>query len=269
MLLDSGRWEEAGEYVEELSDGAFEEVPALHFTAALSQLLRAVPSEFREAVAGQVPFNAAAWELASDLEATRARAEALRHFVAAGKAALERKCVETAAIAEEYALWLELADPATREAAGRRAKASISDPRGTGLNLVYVAVPFGIELDMSALKGEIDRQVALRRGYRRSTALARLALCLASESPGTAARDVSRYLKELSGCLEEKALRMLELNLYAAAGRPDRAQACLDDLLGQGISADEAGRLRSVVAEAEGSDPMWSAGRSTSGRGHS
>ena len=109
-------WDDAAQTVSNFSETDFEETPVLHHLAALTNLITAVPPDFRCVVLDQVPFQAAGFSLASDAVAMDARRVAHRHFLYATEAALQLSCPLAARKSDEYALWLELRDPGAEHA---------------------------------------------------------------------------------------------------------------------------------------------------------
>ena len=156
-LLELRQWEAAYETANELTENDLEESPVLHFAKAMSCLLNTVPVDFRHVVVSQIPFEAASLPLDSRKAATDARRNALSHFVSATEAAEEFRCPRAAAIAESFALWLELEDPKYCNRGRKRLAARLDDLR-TALHLVPLGFQYGVPLDRAEVEQEIERQ---------------------------------------------------------------------------------------------------------------
>ena len=253
--LELARWEDAEETLDTISDDDRSQAPALYHITAITQLLSTVPTEFRSVVANQLPYEAANFPLASDAAAMEARRSAQHGFATAAKAARLVNCPQTATLDDEYALWLELRDPATAADGRKRLEDKLRNPK-TALQLVPLGLQFGIELDLSAVEQEIDQQIALHGGITPEAAIARFALAFTQKSPGDVASYVESHKDELSKVLDKKAMGILQIEMLSRAGLPDKAEQCLSILLKDGLSDDEEGRLRRIIAEAEGADAV-------------
>ncbi len=255
--LKLSRWEGAREVLGVLTDQDLDETPALHHWMAITHFLSTVPVELRADVRYQLPFGAADFPLDSDAAAIDIRRTAYCHFTTAAEVARKLNCPEAARVAGEYALWLELGDPdpATSESGRQRLKAKLSDPK-SALYFVPLAVQFKIKLDLAAVEKEINQQIALHGGIPPAAATARFALALTQKTPKDVATYVARHFDELSEHLDKKSLQSFQISMLSQAGRPERAKECLNLLLQEGLSEAEESRLRRVIAEAAGDDPV-------------
>ena len=255
-LLEMGRWDEALHTIATLNIQDFESGPVLHHMVAITRLIGTVPTEYRALVRRQLPFRAAIFLLAEGSADIRARRVAHHHFVKAAGVAHELGLPRAAGICEDYALWIELRDP-ERSAAGRqRLEEKLRDTE-SALRLVPLGLEFGIRFDISAVKQEIERQVALNGGLTPSCAVARLYLAFDARTPEDTANYLEHNIDDLSEHLEETALRTLQIELLSRANLPRRANECLKVLIeGGSLSTVEESRLRTVIAEAEGVDPI-------------
>ena len=154
-----GHWDDAAQTVGTFSESDFEETPILHHLAALTKLVAPVPSDFRAVVLTQVPFEAADFRLASDAVAMDARRAAHRHFLDAVEAAKRLACPRAARMDDEYALWLELRDPAQSAHGKNRLEGKLRNSN-TALGFVHYALQFGIKLDLDAVERDIERNIA-------------------------------------------------------------------------------------------------------------
>jgi len=253
--LELARWEAAREVLDALTDLDLDEAPVLHRMMAITHLLSTVPTEFRAVVLNQLPFEAAGFPLASDAAAMDARRTAHRHFTDAAEAAQQLNCPVAATVDDEYALWLELKDPEEPDKGRQRLEAKLRDPK-SALRLVPLGLQFGIKLDLVAVEQEIERQIALHGGITQDAAIARFALAFTQTTPEDAANYVARHYDELSKYLDKKSMQFRQIEMLSRAGLPGRANECLNLLLQEGLSEVEESRLRRVIAEAEGTDPV-------------
>lgn len=253
--LELGWWEAAREVLDALTDLDLQEAPVLHRMMAITHLLSTVPIEFRAVVLNQLPFEAAGFPLASDAAAIDARRTAHRHFTDAAEAAQQLNCPVAATVDDEYALWLELKDPEKPDKGRQRLEAKLRDPK-SALRLVRLGLQFGIKLDLVAVEQEIERQIALHGGITQDAAIARFALAFTQTTPEDAANYVARHYDELSKYFDRKSMQFLQIEMLSRAGLPERANERLNLLLQEGLSEVEESRVRRVIAEAEGTDPV-------------
>ena len=111
-------------------------------------------------------------------------------------------------------------------------------------------------MDLEAVEREIERQIALHGGITHDAAIARFALAFTQKTPEDVANYISRHRDELAKYIDKKAMQFLQIEMLSRAGRPERANECLDVLLEEGLSEEEESRLRRIIAEAEGTDPV-------------
>lgn len=253
--LELAWWQAARETLDTLGDQDLDEAPVLHHMMGITQLLSTVPIEFRAVVLKQLPFEAAGFPLASDAAAIDARRKAHRHFTDAAEVARQLNCPGAASLDDEYALWLELKDPQNSDKGRQRLEARLRDPK-SALRLVPLGLQFGMQLDLPAVEQEIERQVALNGGITRDAAIARFALASTQKTPEDVVNYIDRHYDELSKYLDKKAMRFLQIYMLSRAGLPERANECLKLLLEEGLSEAEESRLRRIIAEAEGTDPV-------------
>lgn len=253
--LELAHWDAALGCLDAVTDDDLRETPILHQIVAITHLLSTVPTEFRAVVLNQLPFEPASFPLASDAAAIEARRIAHRHFVEAAQVARELNCPGAATIDDEYALWLELKDPDESASGRQRLETKLRDPN-SALRLVHLGLQFGIRLDLEAVEREIERQVALNGGMTPDAAISRFALAFTQKTPEDVANYIARHLDELSDQLDKKWMQFLQIEMLSRAGFPERANECLDILVEEGLSEAEESRLRRVIAEAQGADPV-------------
>ena len=254
-LLELGYWDNAKKAVDTISDQNFEEAPILHHVSALTNLLQAVPVDYRAGVLNQLPFYAKDFPLAADRLSINARKTAHHHFT---KAALEAKrlnCPQAATANDEYALWLELIDPENADQGKKRLEGRLRH-LNTALNLVPLGLQFGVRLELRAVEQEIERQIALNDGITLDAAIARFALAFTKKTPKDVAEYVSFHYDELAKHLDTKAIRCFQIEMLAKAGLPEKATEILTALRNDDLSKVEERRLQNMISEAEGADPI-------------
>ncbi len=253
--LELSRWNEARETVDMLNTADFEETPALHRLTGLAKLLTAVPTELRSTVHRQLPFQLADFPLAADMEAMEARRIAQFHFAQAVLVAKRLQCPIAAKTDEAYALWLELVDPVTTESGKERLRGLLRQTQ-SALHLVPLGFQFGISIDVDLVEEAIGQDIALHGKITPDAAIARLALALNQKTPADVATYIANHYEELSRVFDNKTVRLLEIEMLSRGGLPDRANELLGDLVEAGLPKIEENRIRRLISEAEGDDPV-------------
>ena len=248
-------WEAAQSSLDVLTDDDLRDAPFLHHMVAVTHLLRVVPDELSSDVLNQPPFDAVNFPLASDLAALEAHRAARHCFIKAAEIARKLDCPIAEKTDNEYALWLELRDPDESDTGRKRLESKLRDPT-TALNLVRLGVQFGIRLDLDAIEREIERQIALNGKITSDAAIARLALAFMQPTPEDAANYIARHHDTLAEHIDKKYMQFVQIELFARAGQLEQAKKCLDILLEDGLSEGQEHRLRGIIAEAEGADPL-------------
>ena len=253
--LELTQWDAARKVLSTLTDQDLTEAPVLHHMKAITLLLGTVPAEFHTIVLNQLPFEAAGFPLASTDAAIEARRAAQRHFSDAALAAHQLNCPNAATVHEEYSLWLDLKDPERFEQGKHRLQEKLRNAE-EALRVVPLGLQFGIRIDLAAVEQAIEQQIARNGGITHDAAIARFALAFAQKSPEDVANYVAQHYDELAKYLDKKAMRFLQIEMLSKAGLPERAKECLESLLEDGLSEAEEGRLRGIISEAEGADPV-------------
>ena len=253
--LQLGRWDAARETVDALNDGDLSDAPALCHMTAITYLLGTVPVEFRDVVLNQLPLQSSHFPLADDGASITLRRRAREYFVRAAEIARQLDCPKAAILVDEYALWLELRDPDQGESGMSRLQDALRDTKQS-LRMVHLGLQFGLDLDMGAVNQAIEREIALHGGMTLDAAKARFALAFRQKTPEQAASYIARHRDELSKFLDKKSMQFLEIELLSRSGQSERAAERLNKLLAEGLSDVEEDRLRRIIAEAEGTDPM-------------
>lgn len=253
--LQLAQWDPAREFSDTLTDEDFLETPVLHHIKAITYLISAVPDGLREIVLSQVPFDAASFPLASDGAGLQARRIAYRHFTNAVRVAEQLNCHRAAKIDDEYLLWLELRDPETTQKGRQKLETKLRD-LNSGLGMVHFGLQFGVPLDLDTVEREIERHIVIHGGITRDAAFARYALAFMKRTPEDVSNYIAQHHGELIKFFDKKYLLLFQLDLFLQARLLDRANECLDVLLKDGLSAIEESRIRTRIAEAQGSDAV-------------
>ena len=170
-------------------------------------------------------------------------------------AAHKLNCPKVAIVDDDYALWLELKDPKRSDNGKQRLRENFRDAK-SALHAVPLALQFGIDLDLTEVEQQIERQTALNGGPTADTAFARFALAFKQKSAKDVADYLARHYDELSKYIDQKSLRFLQIETLLKTGYPDRANELSELLLQDGLSEAEESRLRRIISEAEGIDPV-------------
>lgn len=255
--LELDHWEDGFQIVSGLKESDFEKTPVLHHYAGKVKLLKAVPNDLRKAVLSRVPFESYSFRLISNSDAIDARRESHGHFADSVEIAKKMECPGFAQINDEFALWLELKDPDPIKATHgkKRLESKLQDIK-TALSFVPVALQFGVNLDLDTVEQEIKRQVAMNGGMTIETALARFALVFKQKTPEDALNYLNRHYDQLSSYIDTKLMQCFQVEMYSKAGITDKAKECFNKLVELGISNDDQNRLRYIIAEAQGENPI-------------
>ena len=253
--LDLSYWNAAQETCDKLTDDDFRETPLLHQLVGMTNLVSTVPAEFRSLVLGQVPFHVDRFPLDDQESAIKARRVALRHFDKAQRVALQLCMPRAAAIAEEFALWLELKDPIESENGRNRLAANFREIESS-LPFVRLALQFGVKLDLDAVEREIERQIALNGKVTFDAAFARFALIFTIDTPKKALAYIDRHQDEFAGFIDNRTVQSLRIELLSQSGQFESANFVLESLIEEGLPDTEISRYRQIIAEAEGANPV-------------
>lgn len=249
-------WEASWRLVDGLTKADFRSSPTLYHMTAVTHLLAVVPDELRSGILYQPPFDVVNYPLASNSEAIEARKTARRYFINAANAARQLDCPFAGKIDDEYALWLELMDP-EKFAQGRQRLESKLRGEENSLSLVRLGIQFDIKLDLVAIEGEVDRQIALNGGsLTYETAIARLGLVFGQPTPAARADYIVQHSDSLSEFIDTQYLQFVQIELLARAGQIEEAKKRLNVCLEGDVVEEHESRLRGIIADAQGADPL-------------
>jgi hypothetical protein len=253
--LEGGAWTIAFEAVTSLTDADFERTPALRRIAADAHLTHAIPDELRVQALRYVPMDAANFPLRSEPENLVHRRTAAALYESAQSAAQILALSAASGEAGDRGLWLRLMDPITAAEARIDLAASLKDP-ATLLRRMNLALKFGIEIDLQQVEKEVDRQTALSGGTSPDAAMARFALAFSQKGYTAAAEYVNRHRGQLLDHLDWRAVYFFEIEALAKAGQAAQAEVRLQEAVARGATQDEADRLRRLLLEVKGGDPI-------------
>lgn len=254
--LSLSEWEGAQETLGFISDTDLNEAPDLHHLVAITNLVSTVPIELRSLVLVQIPFDAVRFPLDDQVSAIEARQDARRQFDEAQKVALQLSMPRAAAMAEEYALWLELRDPSESENGRNRLTTKLHD-LASALRFVRLAVQLGVDLDFDAVEREIERQIALNDGkITFDAAIARFALVFTKDTPEKALAYIDHHRNEVVELLDKRPVESIRIELLSQTGQFESANLVLESLIKEGLPDTEISRHKQIIAEAEGTDPV-------------
>lgn len=253
--LEQNRWGDAFACLEAITDDDLREAPALHYFVGMTNLLKAVPENLRSTVFRHAPIGGKRVPLASTKDAVESLRTAHQHFMRAADAARQLDCLDAAADADEYSLWLGLRYPDLETDAQSRLKESLNG-RPARLRFVAPAIDFGIALDFSAVERQIAQTVARNGGATYDTALARFAIMLAQGTPAGILEYLVKYREEMADIIEVRVLQSIQIEMLSKVGRTSEAKELLGQLSSSDSLPSELDLLRSCIAESEGADPV-------------
>ena len=255
MLLQTEKWEEALNLAKAISEPDFAATPALLHVVAVSYLAQAVPEQLRHMPFRGVPFDAKRFPLRLGEPSLTSMRTAKALFTRFAAAAEGLGCDEAQSTSDEYALWLELRDPATT-ANGLAALKNRMRSTQHSLHLVYLAVAFGIKLDHEIVDREIRRQEALAGRATPGTASARLAIAFSQPSIGDAAKYIEEYRKSLTSHFGEQLIDTIQADLFTQEGAADHDQDGHIRLPAELAQLARAARIGPLIAKYEGSHQL-------------
>jgi pimeloyl-ACP methyl ester carboxylesterase len=254
-LCELNRWDVAHDYVAEIQEDDFQNTPALFYMAAMCHLMQGIPDDLRSHLGGQVPFEASSFPLASTEASLKSRRKAEELFQKCALAAQELGCMEDANTAQDFALWLELRDPERHDSGRQKLEESMREPAHS-LRRLHLALQFGLKIDLDSVEQEIEQQAAVSGGKSHVAAMARLAIAFTKKNPKEIVDYIDRHRNQLSEHLNKTSLNILEIEMLAKAGLPQRAEERLTELAPDGLPELQKNRLLRIIAESTGADPV-------------
>ncbi|WP_244436167.1 esterase/lipase family protein [Sinorhizobium fredii] len=251
--LEAGHWTDALAVVGGLTHDDYQNTPALLRTAATTHLVQAIPQELRSHVLMFPPFHSGSFPLATDSVALSYRRTAQGLFERTSEVSERMGCVESGRAADDMALWLALRDPAHGQEARGRLIAKLKTP-GEALHFVHTAVEFGVPIEVSEVRREIERQDALTGGKSRDAILAGLTLALMTGD----AREIANYIDanraRLAELIDSEWLDGQRVRALALSDQTSEAERLLAMMVAGGLASASAASLQRSIDEAKGAD---------------
>jgi hypothetical protein len=214
-----------------------------------------VPEELRSFIRVHLPFDAAPIPLGDDATSLEERRKARMLYECGAEFASSLGCIRVSQDASDRALWLKLRDPSARAVALAELQQSMRDTAHS-LRRLPLALQFGLKLDLQAVETEIDRQDTLSDGSSPDVAIARFSMALTKSSPKEAAAYIAKHKTQLLKHLSPAYIASVEIQMLAQSGQTDLAEERIKELPGDDDLENEKGRLRRIVAEAKGANPI-------------
>lgn len=254
-LLQLRRWDEARLVAESMLSEDFEKTPMLHSLVATTKLMLVIPVEFRPTIRMQTPLDLRGFPLAAGPDSMLLRTEAIKHFEDGACAAYQLNCTKAAQHFDTYALWLKLRDPAKLESGKKLLESYLRDP-DRSLGFVLFGIQFGFKPNIDLVEQNIARTVAINGGATPDTAVARFSIALMQPNTEDIVSYIELHRGDLAGYIDEKLLLHHQLEMLLKDGLIDRANEVVDRLLNIGLSEEEEGRVRGLIEEVGGVDPV-------------
>lgn len=251
VLMTKKQWIQAFEYSKTLEEDCLNKSPVLFQIVAMVNLVQAVPDEFKTFVTNQVPFEVKDFPLADDVVALSYRRQAQRLFEKLSLVALKFQLNDTANIASDYALWLEIRDPEQQTSGLIKLQNSMrqSSPSLRRLNF---ALQFNLDLEYEMVEKEIERQTVRSGGKSIDAAYARFTLIFKQKSPQDVLDYIEHHRIQLESNLNHKGLWLIEVEMLAKTGAVKDAEERLALLKSYGLSETEEKRLCNLIKEQTG-----------------
>ncbi|RXZ38633.1 hypothetical protein D9O50_03765 [Oxalobacteraceae bacterium CAVE-383] len=253
--LENGEWASAFDTAKSIAEEDFERSPAILYAAADAYLMQVVPDEMRMFLMQYLPLGASNFPLRSEPESLDYRRIAAKLYERFRSVAYTFGMLGIAGNADDKRLWLQLMDPETGDEARQELAISIKDP-AILLRRLNLAIQFNVEIDLLQVEKEVDRQTALSGGTSSDAAVARFALAFAQKNPATAASYIHQHRAQLLKHLEWKGIYFFEIEMLATSSQEAQAQTRLEEAVDRGLTDDETNRLRRLLGEVAGSDPI-------------
>ncbi len=252
---DMGDWDGAFEDVKNLNEEDFIATPVLLHSAAMTYLAQAIHNDLRSSAVVYLPQGLEDFPLAVDADSMAQRKMARDLYSRAATEFSRLQAKHAAAIAGDFALWLSLRDPEISKEARRTLDSSMGEPEHR-LRRLPMALDFGLNLDLNAVEQEIDRETALSGGKSPEAAVARFSLAMTKRQPKDVALYIESHRSQLSIYYTSEYLTAFEIEALTKSGDISEATAKLDEFEQTDVGNDVIARLRNIIEEAAGTDPI-------------
>ena len=238
-----------------IRDTDFADCPVLLYVTAQARLVTTTPVEFRTSVLHQVPLDAARFPLGATEKDLCERRIARTQFVRLVEFAVDVGVRSAAAVASDFALWLGLRDIDTSPKALEELRESMSEP-SHALRRVNLALRYGLEVDVTLIEQQIERETVLTGEATADHAYARLAIAMAKKTPKETAEYIDRYRREIYDKLYQPSVLLFEVSALVHAGLTTTARERIDEAVDSGIGPDLQAQLEGILAEQNEGDPV-------------
>jgi tetratricopeptide (TPR) repeat protein len=163
-----------------------------------------------------------------------------------------------ARLGSDWSMWLDLKDPSMQEDSRRRLEECLAEPEPLLRRFLW-AKQCGIDVDLTAVDREIERQVALTGGKRFEHAAARIAMAMVRDEPMDAVKYIERHREHLLRHLDATIVLGMETEMLARSGEKTRARARLSEAERAGMDHAISARLHTLIDLTGGQDGVLAA----------
>ncbi|TLX20773.1 hypothetical protein [Thermomonas fusca] len=225
-MVKQGRWDEALKWLDRIQAEAFDACPALLWVGANVLVAHSVAPQLRTIVLGGPPVanELPLMDRAETLILRRRSAAMFRRFYSAAQ---RLEISDTAALALEYCLWLQLQDRTTATAAAAEVLQHWNAV-GTEEHARWVplALAANLGIDQKELAQKIDQRAATYGALNMNDARARVALLLA-QRPGDSIDQWPAIREHIRPYFHQGFLENFEVQALALSGRQADAAMAL------------------------------------------
>lgn len=227
--LSVGEIDFATEWILGVTDEQIQEAPSLLLLRAQLRLAGTVPADQRLEIAQGLPQDLTAIVFAQTQAAITARVAALVDFRTFRERIKTLDLMDVEALADEYILWLELVDPATRETAKERLASDLRNPKLV-IERARLGISFNIPFDRKGLQEELTRRrnIGGWTAQEASTAF-QLAMTYGDYNKLLEFIDKNRAELDRAKCFSPGVVTSIEIEALARSGAVERAKRRLQE----------------------------------------
>ena len=205
------------------------EAPSLLLLRGQLQLASTVPPDQRLEIVQGLPQDLTTIVFAQTPSAISTRAAALADFRTFRECVKDLDLTDVEALADEYVLWLELVDPATREAAKERLTSDLRNPKLV-IERARLGIAFNVPFDRKGLQEELTRRrnIGGWTAQEASTAL-QLAMTYGDYTKLLEFIDKNRAELDRAKCFSPGVVTSIEIEALARSGAVERAKNSLEE----------------------------------------
>lgn len=255
LALQEQEWDEAAEIFSTVTQTDIQTAPTLAFLGAQLKLAQAIDPDLRASGISFLNMDLAGFPLANDTNGLLCIREARKLFEQCEQFCTDLGLEGNAAFCSDFALWLQLRDPAAKTEGLAKLRASFSDTK-TGLRRVNFAISFGVRIDRNEIIAQANRELAKTGNTSSSAIYAKFLIAIDAGVNEALAQFIEEERKLLSTTIGPSALVMIEAQALANAGFLDRADAALNTLGDENPDGMDVSSVRRFIAEKAGEDPI-------------